>query len=320
MSVYGGINILSGLKFFDLHCDTLTECHKRGIALDNKDMHWSLRKIPDNIHLCQCMAIFMPDNLRGKDARAYFDEIYEYWQNQKQLYKDVFVETSPKLASETLEKTKAVGILTVEGGSVLAGKIDAVSELYDKGVRMMTITWNDSNELAGGVLSDKGFSKIGRAVIKEMERVGMIVDVSHLNDRSFWELCDFADKPFVASHSNSRRICRHRRNLTDEMFYELIRRNGICGINFYDDFLTFGGGSKKIDDLLRHVHHFLDIGGDKVLALGSDFDGAYIPEYLDGVDKLEFLAESLSQSGIPTNTVEDILFNNAQNFFKRTNI
>jgi membrane dipeptidase len=179
---------------------------------------------------------------------------------------------------------------------------------------MMTLTWNAANEIAGGADTDEGFTAFGREVVRRMEQLGMAVDVSHLSDRAFWELCEFAEKPFVASHSNARAVCGHRRNLTDDMFKEIVRRGGVVGLNYSVNFLVNGGEGAGIDDLLRHAHHFLELGGSETLALGSDFDGTDIPPEFDRLDKLDFLINAFDRSGIPPATVDAILFHNANRY------
>lgn len=303
-------------NIIDLHCDTLSECAKRGLMLKNDVLHFSLDKLPHGFRLCQAMAVFMPDNLRGGDAVIYFEHVYENFLLQMRQYRD---EISQVEYTDEIEKYLDVkpfaAILTVEGGSALGGELERVSRLHDCGVKMMTLTWNGENEICGGVSTDLGFTEFGRKAVAEMECLRMAVDVSHLSDRGFFELCGFASKPFAASHSNSRAICGSRRNLTDEMFTEIARRGGIVGLNYYKNFLRDDGKDGTIGDLLRHAHHFLELGGENTLALGSDFDGAEVPDYINGIGKIGFLEESLEKSGIPAAVVGKILFHNANRFF-----
>lgn len=304
-------------KLIDLHCDTLSECHKRGIGLNSVQMpHFALDRLPEGLRLCQALAIFMPDEYRGEDAQRYFDAVYAVYQQQMAVWQErITPVTDLSTISGALDATQFAALLTVEGGSALAGQLDNVDRLYDLGVRMMTLTWNAANEICGGVATDQGFTPWGKQVIGRMEERGMVVDVSHLSDTGFWELCDFATRPFAASHSNARAVCGHRRNLTDDMFREMVRQGGIVGLNYYETFITDDLAHQSMDDLLRHVHHFLALGGENTLALGSDFDGADLPPYLDGLDKIEYLIDALERSGIPTDVVDRILFHNANHFF-----
>ncbi len=303
-------------NIIDLHCDTLSECAKRRLMLKNKQLAFSLDKLPQNFRLCQAMAVFMPDDLRGEDAELYFEHVYENFLLQmRQFDEDIQQVTNTAEIEQVLSEKDFAAILTVEGGSVLCGKIENVSRLCDLGVRMITLTWNAENEICGGAATNVGFTDFGRAVVSEMEQLRMAVDVSHLSDAGFWQLCEFAKKPFVASHSNSRAICNHRRNLTDEMFTEIAKRGGVVGINYYKNFIRDDAEDGTMVDLLRHVHHFLGLGGENAIALGSDFDGASVPSYISGIDKIEQLALCLEKSGIDAKTVDKILFENANRFF-----
>lgn len=303
----------------DLHCDTLTKAEKRGFDLTDNRLCMSLCKLPQNINLCQAAAVFIPDELRGVEAERYFDRVYEYFLSQKQKFCFESI-TTPDISTikEALSREHFAAILTVEGGAVLNGKLQNIKRIYDMGVRMMTLTWNAENEICGGVATGLGFTDFGRKAVAEMERLGMSVDVSHLSDKGFFELCEFAEKPFAASHSNSRKICNHRRNLTDEMFIEIAKRDGVVGLNYYTAFIREDEKNGTVDDLLRHAHHFLELGGEDALALGSDFDGADVPDYISGVHRLEFLFDGFERSGISKAVTEKIFFSNAARFF--TNI
>jgi membrane dipeptidase len=306
-------------RVIDLHCDTLTECLTRGAGLDSDNLpHFALHRLPEGVRYCQCMAAFMPDELRGEAAEAYFEQLYAIYRREAGLHRDRITPVEDAATIEAaLDATPIATILTIEGGSALAGKLENVDRLYQLGVRMMALTWNAANELAGGVATDKGFTPFGRAAVRRMEQVGMAADVSHLSDRAFWELCEFAEKPFLASHSNARAVCGHRRNLTDDMFKEIVRRGGVVGLNYSVNFLVDGGEGASIDDLLRHARHFLELGGSETLALGSDFDGTDIPPEFDRLDKLDFLIDAFDRSGIPPATVDAILFDNANRYLRQ---
>lgn len=315
---WGRLTVKPMRNVIDLHCDSLSVCHQRKTGLLDECLQLSPARLPDNLRLCQAMAVFMPDDLRGNDAVSYFDSVYKLYQEQLiQLELIAKPVESFGMITQNLDYTQFSAFLTVEGGSVLAGDIARVEKLRRLGVRMMTLTWNAENELCGGAATDLGFTGFGRAAVAEMERVGMIVDCSHISDRGFWELCEFAEKPFVASHSNLRSVCGHRRNLTDDMFREISRRGGVVGLNYYRGFIREDGEHGSAGDLLRHVHRFLEIGGEKTLALGSDFDGADMPDYISGVEKLGELLESFERSGVPPDIVDAIAFGNAERYLRK---
>ncbi|MCI9445417.1 MAG: dipeptidase [Oscillospiraceae bacterium] len=306
---------------FDLHCDTLTRNsyppHEGADnTLDNPAFQLSLSKVPAGTKWVQCFAIFVPDNLRGEDAVAFFDRYAASFHRQAEDRADRFAACrTPQDLEAALSAGKFAGILTVEGGAVLAGRLERVGTIHDAGVRMMTLTWNGPNEMASGHDTPNGFTSFGREAVAEMERLGVLVDVSHLNDRGFEELLGFAKKPFAASHSNARAVCGHRRNLPDEFIKEMVRRGGLIGLNYCNAFLS-GDERGNLDDLRRHVDRFLELGAEKCLALGSDYDGAGMHEDLDSVEKSLGIGAYLTAHGIPAGTAEDICFNNAWRFFQ----
>lgn len=166
------------------------------------------------------------------------------------------------------------GLLSIEGGDCLAGDLGVLRVLHQLGVRAMGLTWNNSNSIADGVGAeqDHGLTPFGREVIAEMNRLRMVVDISHLAPKGFWDVIERTTAPIIASHSNSKAIHNHRRNLDDEQIKAIINTNGVIGVTFVPYFIRDKEGV-QIDDLLRHVDHILALGGEDYLAIGSDFDG-----------------------------------------------
>lgn len=305
---------------FDLHCDTLTRnCYppyeEETETLDNPAFHLALSKVPAGTKWVQCFAVFVPDDRRGDAAVAFFDRAAASFCRQAEAHQDRMSACRSFAEMEAaVNAGKIAGLLTVEGGAALAGKLERVRKLYDAGVRMMTLTWNGPNELASGHDTRSGFSAFGREAVAEMERLGIIVDISHLNDQGFEELLPFAQKPFAASHSNARAVCGHRRNLPDEFIREMVRREGLIGLTYCRPFLS-DDGRGSLDDLYRHVCHFLELGAEKCIALGSDYDGAGIHEDLDSVEKSLRIGDYLTAHGISREVADAICFENAWRFF-----
>ena len=180
----------------------------------------------------------------------------------------------------------------------------------------MTLTWNGPNELGCGTSKNEGLTDFGKAAIKEMERVGMLVDLSHISDAGFDDACSVATKPLIASHSNSRAVCGHIRNVTDEQFQEYVKRGGLVGLNYSKDFICDDPEKADFDWLYRHIEHFLSLGGEKVIALGSDFDGTRVPECLSSVEKNADFYEYLLKKNLSEDLVRDIFFENANRVFQ----
>lgn len=305
------------MQLFDLHCDSIVNYCRKNADFLTGDTQFSLRDLRQFDRFCQTLAVFIPDSIRGEAATEYF------WLHLRYLHK--LLKKQNNLAQLALNGKDIVQItgekrcallLAVEGGAVLAGKIKNVDYLADAGVRMMTLVWNGSNELGSGHSTDQGLTAFGREVIKRMEEKQMIVDVSHLNDRGFEELCQIAEKPFIATHSNLRSVASHKRNLTHEQFGELVRRKGLVGINLHQPFLA---DNKKgtVDVMYRHIYQMLELGGEDVIACGSDFDGADINPGLDTPVKFATSAEYLIKKGISEAVAKKIFFDNALAFFRR---
>ncbi len=203
-------------------------------------------------------------------------------------------------------------LLTIEGADALAGNIEMVEIFHRLGVRLMTLTWNHRNELADGVGEEYagGLSGFGREVIAEMNRLKMIVDVSHIHEKGFWDVLAVTKLPVMASHSNAKAVCGNRRNLTDEQIIALKDAGGFIGINYLAEFLRDGGGA-TIVDVVRHVDHIASLGALSILGLGSDFDGiAQGPEGINGPQDVPLIFEALLKAGYSEEQVKGIAFDN----------
>lgn len=307
---------------FDLHCDTLTAFMDQtstpgADTLNNPTHHFSFGKIPKGTRWAQCCAIFLPDRLHGAEAADFYAHHRDSFYRQMTTLEPL---VSPCRSSEDIQRAwncgKAAALLTVENASALAGDLSRVEQLRRDGVVMMTLTWNGANELGSGHSTGDGLTPFGKAAVREMEAQGILVDVSHLNDRGFFDLLDTTKKPFAASHSNARAVCAHRRNLTDDQIREMMERKCLIGLNYYNAFLRSDGQEATGEDLWRHVEHFLALGAQDCLALGSDFDGAQVPAFLDCPEKVAGLEAFFLQKGLSPALAEKILWCNALDFFK----
>ena len=210
-----------------------------------------------------------------------------------------------------------IGILTVEEGGVLNGKAERLGELYDRGVRLLTLTWNYENGLGSPNSRDRevmarGLTAFGKEVVERMNEYGMLIDVSHLSDGGFWDCMRCSRMPVVASHSNCRTLCDHPRNLTDEMLRALGEKGGVAGLNFYSAFLCRRGRARP-EDIARHARHIIDKGGEDAAALGTDFDGfepEALPEGIRGVQDMEKIWEAMRGAGITPRQIDKIASEN----------
>ncbi len=282
------------MKLFDLHSDTITECFRQNKSLVRSDLDISLEKGKFLKKWTQVFAIWLPDDIRGTDAEEYYEKVHK------------------KYKEETKNVKGITPVLAVEGGAVLGGKIENVEKLHRDGVKIITLTWNKDNELASGCFSeeDKGLTPFGKEAVREMIERKIIPDVSHLGEKSFYDLCEFTDFPFIASHSDCYEINPHVRNLKNEQIKIIIERKGLIGLNFYNKFL---GEGNSLDMLTKHAEHILSLGGEDVLSLGSDFDGCSINEELKGVDKTANLYRHLEKC-FGEKITDKIFYENANSY------
>lgn len=305
-------------RLIDLHCDTLTKGNDILHSLDNPELAVALGKIPADARLAQCFAVFIPDEYRGDAAAEYFDRYYENFASQMNLYADRITHcTAGRELREAFAAGKHAAILTVEGGCVLKGELERIELLRERGVRILTLVWNGENELGSGNLTEKGLTEFGKACIPRLEKNGIIIDVSHLNDAGFYDVAQIAERPFLATHSNARAVADHPRNLTDDQIRILAKRGGLMGLNYYVRFLRDDGAPCTMDDLLRHTDKILSLGGENCLALGSDYDGADLPPCLDSVEKAFVIGDYLLSRGLEERIVRKILWENALEFFDK---
>lgn len=296
------------MRYFDLHCDTLYKAASGNGSLDNPEYEVAISKGLrfDSWH--QCMAVWIPDDISDHDGLKLFHKALNILKNEAKSYN---IQLSDLRIDHSL-------ILTVENGKILCKDIENINMLSDAGVRMLTLTWNSENCIGGGAdAPQKGLSDFGRKCIPELENRNIIIDISHSSDKTFYDTVELARKPVVASHSNSRKICNHRRNLTDEQFRIISDTGGIVGLNFHRDFLSARSSEASVKDVLIHTDHFLGLGGEGTLCIGSDFDGSDIPLDLNSIEKIPNLYESFLKIGYTEQLVQKIMYYNAYNFFSR---
>ena len=313
-----GVKGETDMRLFDLHCDTLYRAFTENGSFNDRRFHISYDRAGDIAPYIQCMAVWIPDEYRGEAAWELFSGCVD--KLKQELEEGIVIQCRSSDDIRRLEASGGRGIvLTAEGGAVLGGKLERVRELSDAGVRMLTLTWNGANELGDGVGVENagGLTEFGRAVIPELEKNHIIIDVSHASQRLFYDVAALSERPFVASHSDAMSITPHRRNLTDEQFCIIRQKGGIVGLNFCRDFLNKQATNAKMCDIIRNAEHFLALGGEKTVAIGGDLDGADIPVDMRGIESLPELYEMFLHHNYNEELVRDIFFNNALSFFSR---
>ncbi len=301
------------MKIFDLHCDTAGECYNQGVSLYSNNLHLSLERASMYDEYTQLFAVWIPDELRGNEAVEYFNNVAD------NFYKELELHKACVSVYGTEVKTPVKAILTVEGGSACGGTIQGLKDLYNRGVRVITLTWNKPNEIAAGAFAEGGLTGFGKEFISTCEELGIVVDVSHLNRQSFFEVAEYAQKPFIASHSNADIVNNdygRRRNLTKEQLDVIKAKKGIVGLNYYTEFIE-DSEARGIEALCRQIDYFVAQGYEDMLALGSDFDGCRIHRDLSGVEKLGGVYEALLDKGYPPELLSKLFYKNAADFFNK---
>ncbi len=303
------------MNYFDLHCDTAAKCYDSSKKLARNDLALSLERTGKYGKWAQVFAVWIDDKRRGESAFGYFRDVAEFFSRELEENKDTaaFCRTGGDL-----KKAAAVGrraaLLSIEGSAALAGKAEHLYDAKRLGVSLITLTWNGRCEAGDGcgVPGAGGLTPFGFDLVRRMQKLNMIVDVSHLSDKGFWDVARAARRPFVASHSDSRTVYDHPRNLTDDQFREIVRGGGLVGINLCGEFLR--GGGAKAEDVLRHVDRFLHLGGEHALAVGSDLDGCVMAEGVGSVEEMDRL-HSLLQEAFGMEIADLIFWGNACRFF-----
>lgn len=321
----------------DMHCDTISalyELRQRGEAGDigKNSLHIDLEKMEKGGYGVQNFAIFAHmENLKGKMPLTEYGFFLAdlFLQEMRKYPEKIGIVRSFSDIEANLKAGRMSAMLTMEEGGICQGKLEYLRIFYELGVRMFTFTWNFPNELAwpnrvrmtgehAGIFepeTERGVTETGFLFLEEMERLGMILDVSHLGDKGIFDVIAHAKRPFVASHSNARAVCGHPRNLTDEMIRGISEKGGVIGINYCPAFLRdkekFGSPMKvSLDDVVLHIRHMYQVGGEDCVGLGSDFDGTNISFEMKGAADLLLLAQKLEKEGFHQSQIEKIFSGN----------
>ena len=282
------------MKIIDMHSDTIMSLmDRKQTILDSKTMI-NLEKLQRGDYQLQCFATFVvyidkkqkdysPYDYCNQMMDVYFENINKYPKLIRPVYSYADIEKNNK-------DNIISSMLTIEEGGVCLGKMKNLIHFFDRGARMMTLTWNYKNEIASPNMdytnlghddvpdhktpnTKDGLTEFGIEVVKKMNELGMVIDCSHSSDKTFYDVIKYSTKPIVCSHSCARSICNHVRNLTDDMLLKLKENNGVIGINFCHDFVIEEDRLCTIKDIVKHINHIKDLIGIDYIGLGSDFDG-----------------------------------------------
>ena len=269
-----------------------------------------------NFAMCIWEDIYTPD--RGlKRILELIDCLYNEIEKNK---KDISLVINYNQIKDVIKAGKIAAIPSIEGGEALEGNLAILRILYRLGIRLITITWNHRNQIADGVgetRSNGGLTNFGIKVIDEMNRLGMLIDVSHISKAGFWDVVKRSKFPIIASHSNCYTLCSHPRNLKDEQIKVLADKGGVIGVTFVPGFLTKDTKKASVEDVLNHIDYMINIGGVDCVGLGSDFDGTEsMPLNLEGVDKMPNITNGLLNRGYKEKEIKKILGGNFLRIYK----
>lgn len=312
------------IPVFDLHCDTALallgrDMNERG-SLRRNQLHIDLERAATLGCYAQCFACFTTPFMERWNKMSpvtVFERELEGIMLQLQENSDLIAQAfTPEEIEENRKNGKMSAILTIEGPAGFGFDPGMLEMLYRVGFRITSLGWNERNVLAGSHKTGEGLTDLGREYVREAQRLGMLVDVSHLSDKGFWDLMEITRAPVVATHSNSRAVCDNSRNLTDEMFLAICRTDGVAGFN---QCAPFVGEKPDLDTVCDHILHFLELDpSGKHIALGGDLDGCdELPAGFEGIQSYPAMARRLRERGVSEITVEDIFWNNALGVMKR---
>ena len=314
------------MKIFDMHCDTFSCLYQnKNVKLSHNDFAIDIQKLKKGDYRAQCFAMFVP--FTNKNLYQTCKEMIQLFYNQIEENKEYIQQVYTYNDFLTIYKKKKIAaVLTIEEGAVIENDLHKLEEFYQLGVRMMTLTWNYFNGIGFPNLIDssdvkkrnasQGLTPFGIQVVKKMNELGMIIDVSHLSDKGVEDVLNISTKPFVASHSNAQSICNHCRNLSDDLIKKMAAKKCVIGLNYYNHFVCENENQNFIDTLIAHIRHIIHVGGIDVIGLGSDFDG--IPVYNDWKDCsiMPTLIQRLKEEGFSKQEIAKITYKNVLRVFK----
>lgn len=311
------------MNIFDTHSDTPFDLYRRKLDLYNDITNVSLGKL-SKYRKKVFVSAFFSDKKKSNDrcfkeflkSSAYYDSLVE-----KNSDKAMIIKCAEDLKLCT-ERELFGTIKAIEDARLIDTKPERLEILHSMGVRHIIPVWKGESHIGGAWDTDTGLTAFGKKAVLECEKLGIIVDVSHMSEKSFWDTAEVCSGTLVASHSDYTDICPHRRNLDKSQLSEIIRRGGIAGINLCMKHVNSGCeyvSANPCDDFIgqvaKHIYYCLECGGEKTLCLGCDFDGTKMSPHIRDVSDMDKLYERLIKDGIPENIVGDIFFNNAYNFY-----
>lgn len=327
------------MRIIDMHCDTIMALMNTDKNIYESDNMIDLKKLKQGDYLLQCFAMFVPYAKKDDDKYSPFEvcnKMIDRYYQEIEKYPDLI---APAFTYQDIEnnikENKITALLTIEEGGVCLGNIEFLRNFYRLGVRMITLTWNYKNEIASPNIdyftfdrdaavkpifkpnTTDGLTEFGKEVVKEMNRLGIVIDCSHLGDKGFYDVIELSTKPIVCSHSCSRTVCNHVRNMTDDMLLKLKENGGVVGINYCHAFVKEDESEATTRDLVKHITYIKNLIGIDYVGLGSDFDGISNKNIqLKDASMMNLLIDELRSEGYTEEEIDKVCYKNVLRVFK----
>lgn len=305
------------MRLFDLHSDTPFRMYRENLPITSDMLDCNIRQLSELERAAVVYAVWSDHKNSGQRN---YEDFFRITANLKSQINSNSTLCRLCTYSEDVahDDGKVKLILAVEGGNLICSDLLRLQRLYDEGVRIFTPLWRGTDLIGGAHDTNEGLTDFGKDLIRKCACIGMVTDVSHMSQQSFWDTLDICDGAVMASHSNAYSICQHMRNITDAQFCAIAQNGGVVGINLYPPFVTDRHaktpGNALFDGVCSHILHFLSLGGEKSICMGGDRDGfESIPGY-SGAEYAYEIAERLSKLGLTDTTIYDIFYGNAQRF------
>lgn len=315
-------------NYIDMHCDTLAEAYiaQYEDIFETERLKIDIKRLRKGGATAQFFAMFLPQssgadwfgNKKEASMREKMRQMYRIFCTTLERHPQVIAKAADYKEWESNRQAgKLSAFLTIENAAVVDGRMEHLQELYEMGVRLMTLTWNDDNCFGAAHSEDpkkmnKGLTQFGKEALEVMNDLGILIDVSHLSDGGFYDVAQISKKPFVASHSNCRALCPATRNLTDDMIRRLAEKGGVAGINFAPYFVDPKEKDPvcSIDLLIEHIRHLIRVGGEECVGIGTDFDGMEGNLEIDGCEHMPMLFERMADAGISQRIIDKAAYQN----------
>lgn len=317
------------MLLIDSHVDTPTELvrHGRDLGADNPGVHVDFPKMKRGGVGGAFFALYTPADMAPDTATRLALEMIAATYDSLQAHADsAALALSPQDAARNRAQGRLSVFLGMENGAPIQESLPLLRTFYRLGVRYLTLTHNGDNAIADSAAEGKrwnGLSPFGREVVREMNALGMMVDLSHASDKTFWDCLEVSTAPIVATHSCCRALCGHRRNLTDDMLRALGEKDGYVGINFYPAFLSdhYEQHLPGVREIVDHIDHAVELAGVDHVGIGTDYDGIEItPEGMEDISKVGLVWEEMRRRGYTEGEIEQVSGGNLLNVLQRITI